>query len=108
MPTRWTRHGGDGVVAEDLAPAAERLGGGDDGTGGFVAGGDELGEQAGGLGLEGDAAGFVDDDEGVSAEAGDLGPQPGQAIWVAVSLVMTASPGSCGCGSGQAVPGRRL
>jgi hypothetical protein len=50
-------HGcGDGVVAEDLAPAAEGLVGGDDDAGGLVAGGDELEEQAGGLGLERDVA----------------------------------------------------
>ena len=46
--------GGDDVVAEDLAPAAERLVAGDDQAGSFVAGGDELEEQVGGLGLEGD------------------------------------------------------
>src|SRR6266542_2446789 len=54
-------HGGsDHVVAEDLAPAAERLVGGDDQAGAFVAGGDELEEQVGGLGLEGDVADLVD------------------------------------------------
>src|SRR5215211_2427016 len=34
--------GGDGVVAEDLAPAGEVLVGRDDQAGSFVAGGDEL------------------------------------------------------------------
>jgi hypothetical protein len=41
--------GGDDVVAEDLAPATERLVGGDDQRGAFVAAGDELEEQVGGL-----------------------------------------------------------
>jgi hypothetical protein len=52
--------GGDGVVAEDLAPAAERGVGGDVDAGGLVAGGDELEEQVGGLGLERDVADLVD------------------------------------------------
>jgi hypothetical protein len=39
---------------------AERLVAGDDDAGGLVAGGDELEEQAGGLGLEGDVADLVD------------------------------------------------
>jgi hypothetical protein len=48
-------HGrGDHVVAEDLTPAAERLVAGDDQAGALVAGRDELEEQVGGLGLEGD------------------------------------------------------
>ena len=52
--------GGDGVVAEDLAPAAERLVGRDDEAGSFVAARDELEEQVGGLGLERDVADLVD------------------------------------------------
>jgi hypothetical protein len=40
---------------------AEGLVGGDDQRGSLVAGGDELEEQVGGLGLEGDVADFVDD-----------------------------------------------
>ena len=52
--------GGDHVVAEDLAPAAERLVGGDDEAGSFVAAGDDLEEQVGGLGLERDVADLVD------------------------------------------------
>ena len=52
--------GGDDVVAEDLAPAAEGLVGGDDQTGSFVAAGDELEEEVGGLGFEGDVADLVD------------------------------------------------
>jgi hypothetical protein len=54
--------GGDDVVAEDLAPASERLVGGDDEAGPFVAGGDELEEQVGGFGLERDVADLVDDE----------------------------------------------
>jgi len=44
--------GGDHVVAEGLAPAAERLVAGDDQGGAFVAVGDELEEQGRGVGLE--------------------------------------------------------
>jgi hypothetical protein len=55
-------HGcGDHVVAEDFAPAAERLVGCDDQAGPLVSGGNQLEEQVGGLGLEGDVADFVDD-----------------------------------------------
>jgi hypothetical protein len=55
-------HGrGDHVVAEDLTPAAEWLVAGDDQAGPFVAGRDELEEQVGRLGLEGDVAHLVDD-----------------------------------------------
>src|SRR5271156_807270 len=59
--------GGDGVIAEDLTPAAERLVAGDDEAGPLVAGGDELEEQVGGLGLEGDAAHLIDDQQGDAA-----------------------------------------
>ena len=45
--------GGDDVVAEDLAPAAEGFVAGDDQAGAFVAVGDELEEQVGGFGFEG-------------------------------------------------------
>jgi hypothetical protein len=45
--------GGDGVVAEDVSPGAEGLVAGDDDACGLVAGGDELEEQAGGLGSNG-------------------------------------------------------
>ena len=48
-------HGGDGDgVAEDLCPGGEVLVGGDDEGGSFVAGGDELVEEGGGVGVEGD------------------------------------------------------
>jgi hypothetical protein len=43
--------GGYDVVAEDLAPAAEGLVGGDDQGGAFVAGGHQLEEQVGGFGV---------------------------------------------------------
>jgi hypothetical protein len=47
-------HGcGDDVVAEDLAPASEWLVDGDDEAGAFLACGDELEEEVGGLGFEG-------------------------------------------------------
>ena len=55
-----------------FTPAAERFVGGDDDGGAFVAGGDELEEQVGGFGFEGDVADFVDDDERVAAEAAEL------------------------------------
>ena len=51
--------GGHNVVAEDLAPPAEWLVGGDDQAGSFVAGGDELEEQVRRLGLEGDPADLI-------------------------------------------------
>src|SRR6266508_375934 len=51
--------GGDDVVAEDLAPAAEDFVAGDDQAGSFVAAGDELEEQVGGFGFERDVADLV-------------------------------------------------
>ena len=45
---------------------------GDDDAGAFVAGGDELEEQVGGFGFEGDVADFVDDEQRVAAEAAEL------------------------------------
>ena len=64
--------GGDDGVAQHFAPPSEGLVRGDDHRGAFVAGGDELEEQVGGLGFEGDVADFVDDDEGVAAEAAEF------------------------------------
>src|SRR6266487_7077648 len=55
--------GGDGLVAEDLAPGGERLVAGDDQAGAFVAGADEREHQVGRLGVEGDVADLVDDQE---------------------------------------------
>jgi hypothetical protein len=52
--------GGDHVVAEDLAPAAEGLVGGDDQARALVARRDELEEEVGGFGFEGDVADLVD------------------------------------------------
>ena len=74
--------GGDDVVAEDLAPAAERLVAGDDQAGPFVAGGDELEEQVGGFGFEGDVADLVDDEQRVAAEPDELGLQPAGGVGV--------------------------
>ena len=64
--------GGDDVVAEDLAPTAEGLVRGDDESGSFVAGGDELEEQVRRFGLERDVADLVDDEQRVASEAGQL------------------------------------
>ena len=74
--------GGDGVVAEHLAPAAEGLVGGDDEAGPFVAGGDELEEQVGGFGFERDVAHFVDDEQRVAAQAAELGLEPAGVVGV--------------------------
>ena len=51
--------GGDDVVAEHLAPPAERLVAGHDQARSLVPGRDQLEEQVGGLGLERDVADFV-------------------------------------------------
>jgi hypothetical protein len=59
--------GGDGLVAEDAAPAAERQVAGQDERCVFVAGGDELEKQVRGVLLEGQLADFVDDDQPVAA-----------------------------------------
>jgi hypothetical protein len=74
--------GGDDVVTEHLAPPAEGLVGGDDQAGSLVAGGDELEEQVGGFGLEGDVADFVDDQQRVAAQADQLGLQPPGVVGV--------------------------
>ena len=60
--------GGDHVVTEHLAPATEGLVAGDDQRGSLVAGGDELEEQVGGLGFEGDVADLVDDQQRVAGQ----------------------------------------
>ena len=64
--------GGDGLVAEDAAPAGERQVRGQDQRGVFVAGGDELEEQVRGVLLEGQVADLVDDDQPVAAQPGEL------------------------------------
>src|SRR4051795_9545262 len=56
------RGGGD-VVAEDLAPAAEGHVRGDHHRALFVTGGDQLEEQVGRGGVEGDVADLVDDQQ---------------------------------------------
>ena len=62
--------GGDDVVAEDLAPRPKGLLEVTMRLAALVAGGDELEEQVGGLGLEGDVADFVDDEERVRGPGG--------------------------------------
>jgi hypothetical protein len=74
-------HGGGGyVVTEGLAPPAEWLVAGDDEAGAFVAGGDELEEQVGGLGLERDVADFVDDQQRVASQPDQLALQPAGVV----------------------------
>ncbi len=68
--------GGDGLVAEDAAPAGERQVAGQDERGVFVAGGDELEEQVRGVLLEGQVADLVDDDQSVAAQLGELLREP--------------------------------
>jgi hypothetical protein len=65
--------GGDDVVAEYLTPPAERLVRGDDQRGPLITGGDELEEQVGGFGFEGDVADLVDDQQRVTAQPHQLG-----------------------------------
>ncbi len=74
-------HGGrDGGVAEDLAPAAEGFVAGDVEAGPLVAAADQLEEQVGGLGLEGDVADLVDDEERVATQAEQLVVEPAGAV----------------------------
>jgi hypothetical protein len=68
--------GGDHVVVEHLAPAAEWLVAGDDQAGALVAARHELEEQVGGLRLEGDVADLVDDQQRGAAQPDQLGLQP--------------------------------
>src|SRR5258705_3107758 len=72
--------GGDDVVAEDLAPAAEGFVAGDDEAGSFVAGGDELEEYVGRFGFERDVADLVNDHQWGPAEFGDLGLEPALVV----------------------------
>ena len=55
--------GGDGWVGEGVAPAGEFEVGRDDDRPGLVTGGDELEQQVGGVGVQGDVAEFVDDEQ---------------------------------------------
>ena len=73
---------GDGLVAEDAAPAAEGQVGGQDQRGVFVAAADELEEQVGGLGFEGDVADFVDDQQRIAAQAAQLVLEPAGVVGV--------------------------
>ena len=59
--------GGDHGVSEHFAPTTERLVGGHDDTGPLVARRDQLEEEIGCLGIEGDVADLVDDDQWVAA-----------------------------------------
>ena len=54
--------------------------------GAFVAGGDELEEQVGGFGFEGDVADFVDDEERVAAEAAELVVEAAWRVGVAEAV----------------------
>jgi hypothetical protein len=72
--------GGDHVVAEDFAPAAEALVGGDDERGAFVWAGDELEEQVRRFGFEGDVADFVDDQQRVAGQPAQLVLQPAGVV----------------------------
>ena len=92
--------GGDDVVAEHFAPAAEGLVDGDDQGGAFVAGGDELEEQVRRFGFEGDVADLVDDEQRVAAEALEVVLQ--DAVVVGVGEPVDPFGGG---GEGDAVPG---
>jgi hypothetical protein len=88
-------HGcGDDVVAEHLAPPAELLVAGDDQRGSLVAGADELEEEVGGFGLEGEVADLV-----------DLCGHPHRWTYADPATMPRAGSGSCqlrqrdGCGS---------
>ena len=74
--------GGDDVVAEDLAPAAEGLVAGDDHRGAFVAAADEHEHQVGGLGIEGDVADLVDDQQRDPLQPGELVVEASLALGV--------------------------
>ncbi len=74
--------GGDDVVAEDLAPAAEGLVAGDDHRGALVAAADEHEHQVRGLGIERDVADFVDDQQGNALQAGELVVEAALALGV--------------------------
>jgi hypothetical protein len=76
-------HRGRGcVVAEDLAPGAERLVAGDDQAGAFVAAADEHEHQVGGLGVERDVADLVTDQQRVALEPAQLVVEAALALGV--------------------------
>src|SRR3954453_16560007 len=68
--------GGDDLVAEDLAPAAEGLVAGHDQAGPLVAAADQLEEQVCGLGFERHVADLVDDQQRIATQAAELVLQP--------------------------------
>ena len=74
-------HGGGGdLVAEDFAPGAEGLVGGDDERGALVAAADEHEHQVGGVRVKWDVSDLVDDQQRDALEAGEL------VVEVAVAL----------------------
>src|SRR4051794_21549685 len=74
--------GGDDVVAEDLAPARERLVGGDDQARALVAAADEHEHQVGGLGVKRDVADLVDDQQRDPLQPIELGVEAAVALRV--------------------------
>ena len=78
--------GGDGLVAEHAAPAAEGQVAGQDEGGVLVAAGHELEEQVRGVLLEGQVADLVDDDQPVA-------PQPRQFLGQPTGAVGFGEPG---------------
>jgi hypothetical protein len=92
--------GGDDLVGEDVAPAAEGPVAGEDGGGGLVAGRDQVEDQVGGAGVEGDVADLVDDQQ----------RDPGQAAQFGLEAVAVVGAGQAhhpvrGGGEGDLVPG---
>ena len=74
--------GGNGVVTEDFAPAPEGLVAGDDDRCPLVAGRDQLEEQVGGFGFEGQVADFVDDQHGIARQFRELLGEPACVVRV--------------------------
>src|SRR5258708_4230162 len=89
--------GGDHVVAEYLAPPAERLIAGHDQAGPLIPGRYQLEEQVGGLGLERDVADLIDDQDGIAAQPDQLGLQPS-------GVVGLGEPGDPSGGGGERDP----
>ena len=101
MTDDWVDHrGGDGLVAEHASPAAEWQVRGQDQRGVFVAAGDQLKEQVGGVLLERDVADFVDDEQSDAPQLGQLG-------WESARVVGGLESGDPVHGGGErdAVPG---
>lgn len=84
--------GGDGLIAEDPAPTAERQVARQDQRRVFVAAGNELEEQVRGVLLEREVADFVHDDQPVAAQPGELVGQPTLSVRVGES----GDPVGCG------------